>query len=370
MKRRDHSVQHQAFAPFILPIIFLLFTSSPYAGISHQSRGKIGFEYDDNTFEDISGGAGGILLRTYINSKLQILTLKRASGSVNYQTGAKRYISPLNRSGLSAGNLIANDLDLKLRLGLPLNVSASGGARIKHKKVFGERGERLSPDDGYLWGTVSFSLSFPILRPLVGTLTYVRSLLDFDSFDDFDRNGHQFDIGIAYRFYRRFKAGVHFKRKELDFEGAVVLPPESENPSQRKREDTFSQVGVAYQAYVLKSLVDFSYSYQRNSSVSFGSSYRSNVFRVIIVKHIPLSSTVQIYARIQTRRYFDDVQIPDEAEPLTDEDEQNSLQIRISKSLTPRWDIQTQYRINRDESSRKIELYTKGLYSVSLNYSF
>jgi hypothetical protein len=184
--------------------------------------------------------------------------------------------------------------------------------------------------------------------------------------------GPQFGLSASYRFTkrhsvfisadfepRRFNADAYFKR---DDEGEPPPPP-------TQRRDSFFSVGLGY-SYRGPFMLTAQYAYLDSSSNSFGETYRRHRFSGTAGLRLPLNFTLLVSGAVQFAQYPDGVFLSSDLIVLEDDENSNSLSIKLVHPLGEHFDLDFKYAVYFNRLLRNDLTYLRMVGSVGIGWRF
>jgi len=232
--------------------------------------------------------------------------------------------------------------------------------------------QRISSEESYLRGGLRLGLRGRLGQGVSGTLRYRRGGDDARDTTLADVSVHELGMELGYGRNRQLQAHVGVRWRWLDYDRPILLAGAVDSLATRMRQqsDRVRELVAAVQVY-RGALVHASYALLDNDSNSVGFGFRAHRLQVLLTRHIVYRVDGQVYLTLQRRRY--DEELPESlptAEVEEDEYEQTLLSFKLSRQMTERYGLSSQYKRARNGSRRGDASYHKNIYSLALDINF
>ena len=143
----------------------------------------------------------------------------------------------------------------------------------------------------------------------------------------------------------------------------------SEEEEGISRRDKLDDISIYIQIYKYF-LFDMTYSHQTNSSDINVYSYRANKFALLMARSFPKDIMFQLHALVRSKKYSSGANVLRGAQIDMEDDERGVLALKLSKDIGRGCALEGQYDLRRASSQEDDDIYTKGVFTLSLSMQF
>lgn len=189
---------------------------------------------------------------------------------------------------------------------------------------------------------------------------------------DYSFGAAELGVTARYRFNRRHSLLVFADGGQRDYAGIARLHPLLEADASRTlpgRSDSVFYVGASY-SYRGPFALSGSYSFSDQTSNSFGEAQQRHRLGASFGYRLPWKVIALAQASVQLARYPDGVFLSPEIILVEDEENLNSLTLKLSRPLSRRFDVEVRYGLYAITLSRNALNYLRQLGSVGVTARF
>lgn len=326
------------------------------------SRVDLSVVRDNNVFESLSDHSADYAGRILVEFSSTGRPLKDMMLSIHYTGGLEAYWWH------TIENRMVNDATTVCEI--PLNKRFSIGANFhgRSKTFFhAQRGYRFFQGSPFIRWTSSFGLT--------GTIFYSQTSLDYAEGSQFDYQYRNGGILLEFAFWPGVQwdlqltlGALHYDRSAFDYEEMTFQTYQwFEKGIQQK--DHLKEVSTTLEVYKW-ALIRIGFSYQKNTSNSYGYSYRCPKIKILAAKSFPWGLTLSLYWTLLLKQYTDSLQPILQLRPDTENEENSFILADLSKDL--RNNLSLRFRLGRykNESPFRDLYYEKNIISVGITQRF
>ncbi len=349
----------------VLIAFLLLGAGSPIFGgekITLKNRATLSVEYDDNVYKAGNGIEADFLGRAYYDFNLNLFPTFNNIFLINYKGGLKKYFKIKQQDTLvNLFRLGYTNTSIKSSF-----FGVDGSWKIRNIRKGDEDYNKL-----VLEGFAGREFGKGIIGQFRGG--YTR--FDFKTYNYYDYWFHRYGFLLQKHFGTSFNFAVQyfFQEKLFPFNAYRNLGSETEDvflaEIDEKRHDILHEPAL-YLQYSKWLLVEFSYLMQINESNSYGDSYYNHRLSLSLSKMIFKNTNIHLFAVTQFRDSYEKVLIPHSYSIEEDDENYNSLAIKISHKFNKYISVEGGYsRFWTAYSSQDLN-FRKNLYSVGVAVNF
>ena len=285
-----------------------------------RSRGRIqiGTEYDSNIREDYDDPTESNSMRLMF----QYRGAKKSYIRLSYQGGYQGYWKH------SEENKLINDLSVSsnVRVSKRLYVGVETRGRLK---IF------LNDIYDYAAGHAHAFIDISLARTWVTRMAYGREALDYEDTDTFDYSGWYVRGSIKNQLSKLFSLKTSISTRNLTYArpafGYDRVDAFWYTAAPEQKDNIYQFLALCEVKKYL--LCNFSYSFERNNSNSYGFSYVRHRLQVVCGTHLFKTTMLRLLATFQSKKYSEDLRpfIPLELD--TEREQSNFIVADISYSI-------------------------------------
>lgn len=326
-------------------------------------RVTLGLEYDDNPFERAQGRRAGWVSRLYLYQAGQVLEGRWGQVQFQHQWGFKRFWRA-ETAEVSAGEVVANAMELGGSARLPLPLELTWGSELKVKNAQG-----LSHEESYLRGACRVGLRGEWKRALSGLFLYRWGRDDARSVHLVDVEVREFAAEVRGQGSRGIQGYLGRRWRWLKYARPILEWDAKEGRVREGKKDQRDegQEWIAGVQGYRRVLVHASYSFLANRSNSVGYDFEAHRLQTLVSRPLFWRMDGQLYFAVQWRQYEESL---DESPPGAggeEEDERLFFSAKITRPFGERCGLSGEYRYSRSGLQGEEGGFRKRVYSLALD---
>ncbi len=322
-----------------------------------KNRLQVSYEFDDNIRENPASDS----LDRIQDSSLRFLFDSQAS-----RTTSKTRLAFTFRGGLqtyfknSIENKLINEFDFSGALRIytfALGVRSSGRMKLYLNDIL-----------DYVTGAAELYVQVPLIANVKTEIGVQAAGLNYQNFSIFDYSESQIKWNLSRKLAERLAGLLEFSFRHTRYDRVANFSPGTPNFGLEQQDDHYK---VLWQLnYTRQVLINFSYTYQRNNSNTFGYSYSKH--QLTLTFGAPLTAGIWLrgYGAYQNKRYREQaIQIfPTDLD--TEREESNFFVLDLSKDVNTHFTTLIRLAYYNNESVIRSRFYRKVLLSAGFDFRF
>ena len=352
--------------PFFACLVCFLFFASQIQALQepvqikqtvYDINAKLSVGYDDNVSDRVENAIKSRFLQYYLTSGIDVFPTKKTLLSIKIQDGLKFFGAPeLAHESIFINNINAYVSNIFMGFFMP---EFTGEIRTRtsiHSK------NNVSPsEESYLRGLVGLSMKTLISADLSAKPFYNYRATNFENFDPYDRQTHEFGIRTDIKLLPNSTMNLQYQREMIRYN--------KWDEGKLNRKDAADVLTAGIQIYK-NLLFNASLSYENNSSDIDKYSYKDYIISIILAKAISQNTVFEIFTFLRSRNgvFLDDAQTP--AQLDIEDEEKGTITLKISRDITEKFALEAQYELRRNRPIDGKNVYIKNVILVSASYKF
>lgn len=348
----------------IAVLVYLGFWTSQ--GLSQEwrweSRLDLSWVLDGNVFESVSDPQAAHSGRFFFEFSARGRPLKKLALSINYKGGLEGYRQ------YSVENRMVNDVTGLCEISLPKRFSAGTNFQGRNKAFF-------EVQRGYRFYHASPFVRWSFAYGAATTIFCAYSSLDYTGGTHYDyayRSGGvllEFALWPGVRWdLQASLATIQFDRSAFDFEEINRQTYEWIDMRMRQQ-DELAEITTSLEI-VKWAFLHFRFTYQKNTSNSYGYSYSCPKISILAAKNFFWGLTLRFYWTLLMKQYTDSLQPILQLRPDTEHEENSFTLVDLSKDLNKNLSVRLRFGRYRNESPFRDLYYEKNIVSVGFTQRF
>lgn len=310
-----------------------IFPSRAEAGkLKYRIKFQLGSEYDTNTNRQEGGeGQKDGLTRFHVNSRILYFPDRRTSFNAAYQLGGRVHFKQ------APEDVLVNVGSLMVRHRFARRANFGFEVFIK------DRTERIGDTD-YLTANGGAFMEFGLARSVWMRLRIGYGGFNYKPDGRFDYMEDRYSMDFLFYPLRRLRLTAGYSLSRRHFDSGILMNPVNSNWSPYGGESRNDHLHTAHISarYMRGILIQGGYDFTACFSNSYGTSYTSHRFHLLLSMRAFWRMFIHLYATFRILQYADTIYIQDPTQFLEDEN-RSSISLKLSRAITGKLSLEASY---------------------------